>query len=299
MRIYAKILANRILPFLPKLISLDKVGFIPGGEARDNTIKAINIHHWLSTSSKQGFYLSLNTEKAFDRVAWDYMVAVLQAMGFPAHFLQWILALYASTTARIRVNGCLSDAFSVSNGTWQGCPLSPLIIVLSLEPLLHKLRANPNITGIDIRHKHYKLAAYADDILLFLSNPLITIPNLPQDFTLFHKLSNLKINFTKSKALNISLPPMIISQCQANFPFSWEPHALTYLGIQIPSKLTELYDRNYSPILQSIKNDLTKWSSGQFSWFGRIAILKMNVLPRILYILQTVPIKLPPTSYKI
>lgn len=117
MSIYAKILANRILHFLPKLISLDKVGFIPGGEARDNTIKAINIHHWLLTSSKQGFFLSLDTEKAFDRVAWDYMVAVLQAMGFPAHFLQWILALYASTTARIRVNGPLSDAFSVSDGT--------------------------------------------------------------------------------------------------------------------------------------------------------------------------------------
>lgn len=105
---------------------------------------------------------------------------------------------YSSPTARIRVNRRLSDAFAVSNGRRQGCPLSPLIFVLTLEPLLHKLRTNSNVKGIDIRNKHYKVAVYADDILLFLSDPLITIPNLLQDFTLFQKLSNLQINFAKS-----------------------------------------------------------------------------------------------------
>lgn len=52
LKIYAKVLANRLVPLLPKLISLDQVGFIPGREARDNTIKAINIHKWL-TSTQQ------------------------------------------------------------------------------------------------------------------------------------------------------------------------------------------------------------------------------------------------------
>lgn len=148
------------------------------------------------------------------------MTATLQAMGFPAHLLQ----LYSSPTARIRVNGHLPSAFSVSNGTHQGCPLSLLLFALTVEPLLRKLRANPDIKGIDIQNKHYKVAAYADDILLFLSDPLFTIPNLLKDFAFFNTISNLQINFTKSKALNVSLPPTLVSQCQANVPFGWEPH---------------------------------------------------------------------------
>lgn len=53
-KLYAKILANRLLPLLPNLISLDQVGFVPGREARDNTLRALNIHHWLTSSKTSG-----------------------------------------------------------------------------------------------------------------------------------------------------------------------------------------------------------------------------------------------------
>lgn len=292
-KLYAKTLANRILPLIPRLVSLDQVGFVPGREARDNAIKALNIHHWLSTTSTQGFFLSLDAEKAFDRVAWDFMAATLHAVGIPPHLLQMILALYSNPTARIRVNGCLWGAFSVSNGTRQGCPLSPLIFILTMEPLLRKLRENPDIKGLNINHKQYKVAAYADDILLFLTDPINTIPNLLKDFTLFKSLFNLQINFSKSKALNITLPDTTITQCKHNFPFCWEPHNITYLRIKIPNKLTDLYITNFQPVLQAIQGDLQKWHVGPFSWFGRTAILKMNILPRLLYLFQAIPIKLP------
>lgn len=173
LKLYAKVLANRLLPLLSKLISLEQVGFIPGWEARDNTIKAINIHHWLPTTSKPGFLLSLDEEKALDRVAWQYMTAILQAMGFPDHILQLILALYSSPTAKIRANGRLPYAFSISN---------------------------------------------EDDILLFLSDPLTTIPSLLKDFALSNQSLTSKLIF--QKALNISLPSAIVTQCQTNFPFS-------------------------------------------------------------------------------
>lgn len=225
------------------------------------------------------------------------MKETLKTIGLPQTMLNFISALYSSPTAKVKVNGHLSDAFSVSNGTRQGCPLSPLIFILSLEPLLRGLNSNPDTKGIQIKQHTYKLTALADDIILFLTDPLITIPNLLKDFRTFHTLSNLQINFSKSTALNISLSPEICHQCQLNFPFTWNKHALPYLGIQVPSSLTNLYALNHATLLQKIQVDLKKWSSGYFSWFGRAAIIKMNILPRILYLLQTIPIKIPPKFF--
>ena len=205
-KLYAKIIANRLLPLLPRIISLDQTGFTPGREAKDNTIKAIHVQHWLIKSKSPGFFLSLDAEKAFDRIAWDYMLDVLKSLGIQDRMLGFINLLYSYPTARIKVNGVLSEAFSLSNGTRQGCPLSPIIFILILEPFLCRLRENVDISGVKIISTAYKLAAFADDILLFLTNPIITIPNLLKDFSMFRTISNFKINFSKSKALNISFP---------------------------------------------------------------------------------------------
>lgn len=75
-------LANRLIPLPQSLISLDQVGFVPGREAWDNTVKTLYIHHWLKSHVKLGF-LSLDAEKAFGRVAWDYLHASLEALGLP------------------------------------------------------------------------------------------------------------------------------------------------------------------------------------------------------------------------
>lgn len=70
---------------------------------------------------------------------------------------------------------------------------------------------------------------------------------------------------------------------------------LTYLGIKLPTKLSDLFFKNYLPLLKTIAEDLKKWNKTQFSWFVRTAIVKMNILPCLLYLLQTIPIKLPIT----
>lgn len=186
----------------------------------------------------------------------------------------------------------------LSNCTRQGCNLSPLIFVITLEPLLQRLRSNPDIKGITIAQHTYKLAAFADDILLFLTDLHITIPNILKDFATFKNMTNLQINFNKSKALNISLDKDVIHHYQSNFPFKWNMDLITYLGIQLPTHLSKLYSKNYIPILQCILKDLKSWSTGLFSWFGRSSIIKMNILPRILYILQTVPINWPLAFFK-
>lgn len=125
--------------------------------------------------------LSVDTVKSFNRVAWDYMHASLHALGLRASMRAFISALYNNPTPKVHVNGTLSEAFSNTNDTRQGCPLSPLIYILTLEPLMQRLRENPDIRSINIGSREYKTAAFAD-VLLFLSNPLVSLPALIKDF---------------------------------------------------------------------------------------------------------------------
>ncbi|KAM5171776.1 A.superbus venom factor 1-like [Mantella aurantiaca] len=297
-KIYAKMLANRILPYLSSLVSPDQTGFVPGREARDNIYKAIDLHQWLTDGGDEGFMLSMDAEKAFDRVDWGYMEGVLQRVGMGPHMRAMIQALYSNPSARVRVNGHLSEAFEISNGTRQGCPLSPIIYVLTLEPFLVRLRDNPNIQGISIKDKEYKVAAFADDILLFLTKPLMSIPNLLEEISFFNKISNLKINLSKSFALNVSLKQVTVNQCSSNFPFIWKEDMIPYLGIMIPTELAKIYSSNYPQLLTILKGDMKRWEGKGLSWFGRAASVKMNVLPRILYLMQALPITIPPSFFQ-
>lgn len=188
----------------------------------------------------------------------DYIDAVLKALGLPNLMLSYIRALYSSPTARVHVNGHLSNAFHLHNGTRQGCPLSPLLFILTLEPLLNRIRSNPDIRGITVAKQIYKLAAFADDLLLFLSEPHISIPNLLKDLLKdhFQTFSNLKINYSKSNALNVTLSSDTVSQCQNNFPFTWAKDLITYLGIKIPKTLSNLFQIHFVQALKETREEL-------------------------------------------
>lgn len=294
-KIFAKVLANRLKLVLPTVIHTDQTSFITGREARDNSNRAIQLIHWanLQRPSAPCLLLSTDTEKAFDRVDWAYLQVVLSRLGLGNNLLRWIGSLYSSPEARVKVNGTLSNPFPVRNGTRQGCPLSPLIFALTLEPLLNMIRSNPNIKGLTVGTTEHKLSAYADYVLFYVTDPLISLPNIMSELRRFYSLSNFKINYSKSEILPLNIPPTMRSQLQASFSFTWCCSSLKYLGIHLPATIAQLYTCNFAPLLTTIKAYLTRWDGTTFSWMGRVSILKMNILPRILFYLQMIPIALP------
>ena len=83
--------------------------------------------------------LSLDAEKAFDRVEWDYLYYTLDTFGLGQNCISWIKLLYNSPMARVRTNATHSQYFPLNRGTRQGCPLSPLLFAICIEPLNYEL----------------------------------------------------------------------------------------------------------------------------------------------------------------
>lgn len=121
--------------------------------------------------SLEGLVISLDAEKAFDHVEWPYVFHTLYKFGSGEQFIRCIKLQYNNPLAAVLTNGLRSSNFQTQRGTRQGCPLSPLLFALAIEPLAEAIRTNPDIHGLTIADKQYKITLYADDVLIFLTRP--------------------------------------------------------------------------------------------------------------------------------
>lgn len=223
-------------------------------------------------------------------VSWPYIFAVLERWGFGPHFTNTLKALYSLPSARIRLQGCYSDPFQIARGTRQGCPLSPWIFAIAIESLAIAIGHNPDIQGVRCGELEHKCALFADDLLLFVTNPLVSVPNYLKVLKAFVRASGLLVNMAKSCALNISVDPALLPILQFNFPFSWSTDSIPYLGKHLTSNISSLYNANYPPLFRKLKAELSTWSSHTLSWLGRVNAIKMTLLPSILYLFCSLPI---------
>uniref|UniRef100_A0A8C5QN25 Reverse transcriptase domain-containing protein n=1 Tax=Leptobrachium leishanense TaxID=445787 RepID=A0A8C5QN25_9ANUR len=293
LKIFATILASRLGAVLPALVKRDQVGFVPAREARDGTIRTLNMIHAARSSGTPMLLLSTDAEKAFDRVSWPFMFSTLRAMNLPAPFLLWVAALYHVPNARVGVNGVFSETFQIRNGTRQGCPLSPLLFALTLEPLLESVRNNAKIPGLRGRRYDHKVSAYADDLLFYVTDPITAIPEIIHEFGVYGQLANLKLNMEKSEILNVTVTEAVERVLRRIHPFVWCAKRMKYLGIWLTKHPQDLFRENYPPLWAAVCRDLVSWRPMRVSWLGKISILKMNILPRLLYLFQALPIQVP------
>lgn len=114
----------------------------------------------------------------------------------------------------------------------------------------------------------------------------------------YGEISNLKVNVEKYEVLNISVPQVELRALRPLNPFEWKQRGLKYLGINLPVSVTDLYQDNYIPLLNEIKQELNGYPSGRLSWLGRINVIKMVTLPKALCIFQAIPINIPRAYFK-
>jgi len=143
--------------------------------------------------------ISIDAEKAFDKIQHPFMIKTLQKAGIEGTYLNIIKAIYDKPTANIFLNGEKLKAFPLKSGKRQGCPLSPLLFSIVLEVLASAIREEKEMKWIQIG-KELKLSLFADDMIIYIENPKDTTWKLVELINEYSKVAGYKNNMQKSLA---------------------------------------------------------------------------------------------------
>ena len=184
--------------------------------------------------------ISIDTEKAFDKIQHPFMIKTLQKMDIEETYLNTVKGIYYKPTVNIILNGEKLKAFPLRSGTRQGCPLSPLLFNIVLEVLataITEIKGIKEIKGIQIR-KEAKLSLFADDMILYTENPKHSIGKLLELISEINKVAGYKINAQKSLVFLYTNNEKSEREIKQSIPFTIATERIKYLGINLPKETT-------------------------------------------------------------
>ena len=205
-KIIAKVLSNRLKAMLPQIIAENQSAFLSKRLITNNILVAFEIMHYLNNKSegKESFMvIKLDMSKAFDRVEWGFVEAVMEKLGFHERWIGLIMHCITTVTYSVLINGTPYGYISPTRGLRQGDPLSLYLFILCVEglsSLFNQAIRTRVLSGISISRGCPSVSHlfFANDSLLFYKASSQECHKLTEILTRYEAASGQKINSDKS-----------------------------------------------------------------------------------------------------
>jgi hypothetical protein len=263
-KIITKVIALRLKPVLPFIISHEQTGYVEGRQILDNILLAHEVIHSLRSTRTPGMLIKLDLSKYFDKLSWQYMSSLLLAFGFSEAWVDWVINLTSSTFFSILVNGVPSSPFSPSHDIHQGDPLFPFSLcyhgqraqsIASKQPLRRALLLVSPSMELPPPLSHNQ---FVDDNLMMGSPTVreaLKINNILNDFC---EASGTSINHDKSQIFFFNTPLAVQIHISHLLCFERTSLPSKYLGIPLIDHAHK--NNSWDNLLDSLKKRLSSWT---------------------------------------
>ena len=287
-KVIAKLIAKRLNTVIHKLIDPNQYAFIKGRNGGDMIREIDDIIELEKLKGRKSILLSIDYAKAFDTLSTNAILKALRLYGLKENFLKWIEILLSEKLSCIKNNNDISRFFQMQRGVRQGCPLSPLLFICTVELLARNIRNDNNIKGIITckNSRPVKIKAFADDTTLFCKDQM-DFREVLSKIKLFTIFSGLELNEKKSMA-------MILDSNNTNIIDVHNikiVNKVKILGIYLSNKAQPgNLDENFSSKIDRLEQLCKNWSKRNLSIVGKIIIIKTFGISLFTHIINSIGI---------
>ncbi|KAJ9686325.1 hypothetical protein PVL29_015292 [Vitis rotundifolia] len=287
-KLLAKVLANRIKKVVGKVISSDQNAFVQERQILDASLIANEVIDYWKKKGVKGLICKLDIEKAYDSINWQFLMRVLQKMGFGPKWMSWMWSCISTAKFSILVNGVPVGFFSSSKGLRQGDPLSPYLFVMGMEVLSVLIRRAVEggfISGCNIRRGSGPAAnishlLFADDTIVFCEVKKDYLIYLSWILMWFEAASGLRINLVKSEVILVGEVEDVAGLAvELGCKVGQLPSVYLGLPLGAPNKSSSMWDG----VEERVRWKLALWKRPYISKGGRITLIKSTLASMLLY----------------
>lgn len=275
-----KVLARRLQTVIGEIVGEYQTCGIKGRSIFSNIHTARSILELCDEELDQVAMLQIDLEKAFDRVQHQVLYKILEHVGVGKIILSFVQMVYTGCTTQLVVNGKPTPRISVESSVKQGCPLSPLLFSIYLEPFCRSVMNNSLVKGFSLQNIEIKLLAYADDVVLFCKDKK-SIVEAAREVKDYCEVTGAAVNWQKCCGLwhgSWATKPDVFQ----GINFTSTP--ARYLGVPLQHyKNSNAY---WVSVVEEIREKSSKWRGWEMSIFTRATVCNIFLLAKFWYVLQ-------------